>query len=94
MSLATMDSQGRVDVSPKGDPQGSMIRLADDAAWFADRPGNRRADSFRNILSQPRVALAAFLPGITRIALVSGTARITTNQQREPNSPCQARHRC
>ena len=62
MSLATMDSQGRVDVSPKGDPQGSMIRLADDAAWFADRPGNRRADSFRNILSQPRVGWRRFCP--------------------------------
>jgi predicted pyridoxine 5'-phosphate oxidase superfamily flavin-nucleotide-binding protein len=79
--LATVDAHGRADVSPKGDPQGAMIHLSEDAAWFADRPGNRRADSFRNILTQPRIAIAALVPGTARIALLSGTARITTDEQ-------------
>lgn len=79
MALASVDAQGRADVSPKGDPQGTMIRLDGDAAWYADRPGNRRIDSFRNILTQPQVAAAALIPGSTHIALLSGTARITTD---------------
>ena len=78
MALATMDAQGRADVSPKGDPQGAMLRLHEGAVWYADRPGNRRVDGFRNILTQPRIAAIALVPGSTRIALVSGMARIST----------------
>lgn len=79
MALATMDAQGRADVSPKGDPQGAMLRLHEGAIWYADRPGNRRADGFRNILTQPRIAALALIPGSTQVALVSGTARISTD---------------
>lgn len=81
VALATIDRDGRADLSPKGDPSGAMIRLADEGAWFADRPGNRRVDSFRNILAQPHVALAVLLPGSTRTVVLSGMARITTNEQ-------------
>lgn len=81
LALATVDSQGRADVSPKGDPHSSLIRLTGDAAWFADRPGNRRADSFRNILTQPRIAIAVLIPGSTRVGILSGVARITTDEQ-------------
>lgn len=80
IALASADSEGHADVSPKGDPAGSLIRLTDDGAWFADRPGNRRADSFRNMLTQPRVAVAALVPGSTRIALLGGAARITRDE--------------
>lgn len=81
IALATADCQCRTDVSPKGDPQGAMIRLENDGAWFADRPGNRRADSFRNILVQPNISLAALLPGSTQIALLSGRAQIVTDEK-------------
>lgn len=79
--LATVDAAGRADISPKGDPAGSLIRLVEGVAWFAERPGNRRADSFRNLLSQPRVALAALIPGATRIALVHSAASLTTDDE-------------
>jgi predicted pyridoxine 5'-phosphate oxidase superfamily flavin-nucleotide-binding protein len=79
LALATIDSQGRADVSPKGDPQGALIRLRDGIACYADRPGNRRADSFRNILAQPRMAAASLILGTTRVAILSGTARLTTD---------------
>lgn len=80
MALATVDAQGAADVSPKGDPAGLMIRASDDAAWFADRPGNRRADSFRNMLTQPRIAIAALIPGTARVALLAGRARISADE--------------
>lgn len=79
LALATMDAQGRCDLSPKGDPAGVMIRLQDGCIWYADRPGNRRADSFRNILAQPRIAAVALIPGSTLVAVLSGVARLTTD---------------
>jgi hypothetical protein len=79
MALATINARGQADISPKGDPSGSMLRLQDNSVWFPDRPGNRRVDSFRNILEQPRVAAAALIPGATRIVELSGVARLTTD---------------
>jgi predicted pyridoxine 5'-phosphate oxidase superfamily flavin-nucleotide-binding protein len=79
MALATIDNQGRADVSPKGDPPGALIRLQDGVARCADRPGNRRADSFRNILVQPRIAAAVLIPGAAQVAIVAGTARLSTD---------------
>ncbi|WP_066520069.1 pyridoxamine 5'-phosphate oxidase family protein [Sphingobium cloacae] len=81
MALATVDKQGRADLSPKGDPAGLMARVEEGTLWFADRPGNRRVDSFRNILSQPRIAMTLLLPGSTRVATLSGTASLTADAE-------------
>jgi predicted pyridoxine 5'-phosphate oxidase superfamily flavin-nucleotide-binding protein len=77
MGLATCDRQSRADLSPKGDPAGLMVRIEGETLRFADRPGNRRIDSFRNIIDQPHIALALVVPGSHRIAVVRGEARIT-----------------
>jgi uncharacterized protein len=79
LALATINADGAADISPKGDPSGAMIRIEQSSAWYADRPGNRRVDSFRNILEQPVIAAAALIPGSNRMALLSGVARISTN---------------
>lgn len=79
MGLATVGAEGRADLSPKGDPAGRMARLDGDALWFADRPGNRRVDSFRNIVGQPHVASALLVPGSTKVAVLRGRARLTTD---------------
>lgn len=80
IALATVDGCGAADLSPKGDPAGLMARLEDDRLWFADRPGNRRADSFCNIIVQPRIAAALLVPGSSQVALVRGQARLTTDE--------------
>jgi uncharacterized protein len=80
MALATVDAQGRADVSPKGDQAGAMANLDNGRVWYADRPGNKRIDSFRNIITQPRVAAALLIPGSTHFARLSGVARITTDE--------------
>lgn len=77
MGLATCDPQSRADLSPKGDPAGLMVHLDHDTLRFADRPGNRRIDSFRNIIDQPRVAVALVVPGSHHLLVVTGRARIT-----------------
>lgn len=79
MALATIDAGGGADLSPKGDPAGSMARIDAAGLWFADRPGNRRADSFRSIVVQPRIAAALLIPGSTGVVSVRGQARLTAD---------------
>lgn len=79
MALATIDAQGRADVSPKGDPTGRLARLTGDSMWFPDRPGNRRTDSFRNIIDQPHIAAALLIPGCHHVATLTGRATPTTD---------------
>ncbi|GGN44371.1 hypothetical protein GCM10011349_09330 [Novosphingobium indicum] len=82
MALATMGMDGRADLSPKGDPAGCMARLDGDTLWFADRPGNKRVDSFRNIIEQPSVAAALLVPGADHVAIVRGKAQLTTDKEK------------
>ncbi|QIG78561.1 pyridoxamine 5'-phosphate oxidase family protein [Stakelama tenebrarum] len=79
LALATVSAQDRADLSPKGDPAGCMAQLDGDVLWFADRPGNRRVDSFRNIVEQPQLALALLVPGASRVGLVRGQTQLTTD---------------
>ncbi len=80
VALATADAAGNADLSPKGDPAGAMVRMDRGRLCFADRPGNRRADGFRNILTQPRIAAVLLVPGSSEVALVQGTASLTTDE--------------
>lgn len=81
MALATIDPHGGADLSPKGDPAGLMARLGEGALWFADRPGNRRVDSFRNIVAQPEIAALLLVPGSCQVAVVTGRAQLTTDEK-------------
>jgi uncharacterized protein len=44
-----------------------------------ERPGNRLADSLRNILANPHVGLLFVVPGVTDTLRVNGRATITTD---------------
>ncbi len=77
LGLATCDLQSHADLSPKGDPAGLMVHLDKDTLRFADRPGNRRIDSFQNIVVQPRIAVTLLVPGLRHLMVVKGAARIT-----------------
>lgn len=80
LTLATIGAEGHADLSPKGDPAGCMAQLDGGVLWFADRPGNRRVDSFRNILDRPQVALALLIPGSSHIVVLRGDACISTDK--------------
>lgn len=81
MALASVNSDGRADLSPKGDPAGLMVQFSGDAMWFADRPGNKRIDSFRNIVTQPRVASLLIIPGTNTVVEVTGQATIVDDPE-------------
>ncbi len=75
--MATADEHGRCDASPKGDPSGQLVHVVDDVTIaLAERPGNRRADGYRNILANPHVGLHFLIPGRGDTLRVNGRARL------------------
>lgn len=77
--LATCDAHGNLDVSPRGDPTGFVRILDDQTLLVPERPGNRLADSLRNILCNPRVGLLFIIPGVSDTFRVNGRATLTTD---------------
>ncbi|HET6213726.1 MAG TPA: pyridoxamine 5'-phosphate oxidase family protein [Micromonosporaceae bacterium] len=74
--LATAGADGTCDVSPKGDPAGFVHVLDDTTLAIPDRPGNRRADGFLNVLRNPHVGLLFLVPGRHETLRVNGRARL------------------
>ncbi|MEV4479688.1 pyridoxamine 5'-phosphate oxidase family protein [Micromonospora coxensis] len=74
--VATAGADGSCDVSPKGDPAGFVRVLDDTTLAIPERPGNRRADGYRNILDNPHVGLIFLIPGRTDTLRINGRARL------------------
>ena len=74
--VATSDADGRCDVSPKGDPPGFTLVLNDTTIVLPERPGNRRADGFRNVLANPHVGLVYLIPGRGDTLRINGRATL------------------
>jgi len=84
--IATSDPSGSCDLSPRGDPVG-FVRILDERTLLVpERPGNRLADSLRNMLANPHVGLLFVVPGVTDTFRVNGRATITVD--RELLAPC------
>ncbi len=77
--LATSHTDGTCDVSPRGDPPGSVHVLCDRTLILPERAGNKRVDSLRNIVVNPHVGLLFIVPGLDETLRVNGTARLTTH---------------
>ena len=74
--VATAGADGSCDVSPKGDPPGFTLVLDDTTIAIPERPGNRRGDGFRNILTNPHVGLIYLVPGRGDTLRINGRARL------------------
>jgi PPOX class probable FMN-dependent enzyme len=75
--IATTGADGSCDASPKGDPAGQLVHVIDDRTIaIAERPGNRRADGYRNILGNPHVGLIFLIPGRGDTLRINGRARL------------------
>jgi len=79
--ISTANKSGSMDVSPKGDPPGFVKVLDENTLAIPDRPGNRRADGFINILRNPNCAMVFIIPGRHEVVRVNGEARITTDEE-------------
>jgi len=78
--VASADRAGGMDVSPKGDPAGFVQVLDDSTIAIPERPGNRRADTFSNVLQNPAVALIFLVPGKPETLRIAGTAIIVRDR--------------
>lgn len=75
--VATAGPDGTCDVSPKGDPPGSLVHVIDERTLaLAERPGNRRADGFVNLLARPGIGLIFVVPGRGDTLRINGRARL------------------
>jgi PPOX class probable FMN-dependent enzyme len=74
--VATSSADGTCDVSPKGDPPGFTLVIDDTTIAIPERPGNRRADGFHNILSNPHIGLIYLVPGRTDTLRINGKATL------------------
>lgn len=74
--VGTSAADGSCDVSPKGDPAGFVLVLDERTIVIPERPGNRRADGYRNILANPHVGLIFVVPGRGDTLRVNGRARL------------------
>lgn len=80
--LATAAADGRADCTPRGDPAGSLVHFIDEKTLvFADRKGNRRVDSMRNILENPDVGMLFLIPGTDETVRVNGKATISKDPE-------------
>jgi uncharacterized protein len=77
--LATSAPDGSCDVSPRGDPAGSVLVLDDRTLVLADRPGNKLIDSFRNIVDNPHAGLLFLVPGMNETLRVNGRAKLLSD---------------
>jgi len=78
--VGTTGADGHVDMSPKGDPPGFVQVLDDTTIAIPDRLGNRRADTFKNLLVNDQIGLIFFIPGKQETLRVGGRAIIVRDQ--------------
>jgi PPOX class probable FMN-dependent enzyme len=74
--LATADVDGQPAVSPKGDAPGFVQVVDDNTLVIPDRAGNRQIRGLLNLVENPKIAIIFFIPGVSEVLRVEGTARI------------------
>ncbi|SFL34528.1 hypothetical protein SAMN03159341_105192 [Paenibacillus sp. 1_12] len=79
--VATSDDQGLCDVSPRGDAPGSVLVLDDKYIVIPERPGNRRIDSLKNIVLNPRIGLIFIIPGLEETLRINGKAYVIKDEE-------------
>jgi len=77
--IASADTSGRCDASPKGDAPGFVRVMNDETLLIPDRLGNNRVDTLGNLVTRPGIGLIFFVPGINETLRVNGRARVTTD---------------
>jgi len=79
--IGSQDGQGNGDVTPKGDRPGFVQVLDDVTIAIPDRPGNKRLDTYENIIENPGVGLIFIIPGMDETLRMFGEARITDDEE-------------
>jgi uncharacterized protein len=81
LMMATSGVDGTCDVSPKGDAPGFVLVLDDHRLVIPDRPGNKRFDGMKNLLTNPHIGLIFLVPGREETLRINGRAWITRDPE-------------
>ncbi|WP_441247509.1 MSMEG_1061 family FMN-dependent PPOX-type flavoprotein [Kitasatospora sp. McL0602] len=79
--VATVDAEGRCDVSPRGGPAGLVSVLDEHTLAIPDATGNKRLDSLQNIVETGRAGLLFVIPGRDTTLRVNGRACVSTDPE-------------
>ena len=79
--IASANPDGYLDISPRGDPAGFVQVLSNSMIAIPDRPGNKRVDTFHNVLKDQRVSVIFFVPGKLETLRLRGSARISADPE-------------
>lgn len=81
LMLCTTDAQGCMDVSPKGDAPGFVEVTDANTLTIPDRPGNRLAFGFNNLLQSSALSIIFLHPGTRETLRVNGQGFITKDPE-------------
>ena len=70
--IATSNSEGLCDASPKGGKPGFVKILDDQHLIIPDIAGNKLFQSYLNIIDNPHIGIVFFIPGCADVARVNG----------------------
>ena len=79
--MATTDSEGHCDASPKGGKPGFVKVIDEGHLLFPDVAGNRLFQSYQNLDASPRIGLIFFIPGLNDTVRVNGKATIVNKDE-------------
>lgn len=80
VSIASCNAKGEMDVSPKGDPAGFIKVLDPKTLAIPDRIGNHRADTFFNVLENPRIGMMCVVPKRKEVVRINGSAQVVRDE--------------
>lgn len=78
--MSTHSADGRCDASPRGDAPGFVHVVDERTLLIPDRRGNKRVDSFRNILETGSIGLLFLVPGFGETLRINGRAAIIRDE--------------
>ncbi len=79
--MATADSAGHCDASPKGGLPGFVKVLNDRQLLIPDVAGNRLFQSYQNLEENHHIGLIFFIPGIDETVRINGSVNIVSNDE-------------
>ncbi|BCJ74968.1 hypothetical protein CS0771_45120 [Catellatospora sp. IY07-71] len=79
--VASVDAEGNCDVSPRGGPAGFVSVLDARTVAIPDATGNKRLDTWQNVIATGRAGLLFLIPGRTTTLRVNGRACVSTRPE-------------
>ena len=81
--MATSNSQGACDASPKGGLPGFIKVIDNKRLLLPDVAGNKLFQSYQNIEDNPHIGLIFFIPGLNETLRVNGRAKVLQSEEVE-----------